>query len=82
MTYVSIDESEVSEIKFEDICGTSVNKLLRTKDGSKVMVTFKGETPKWLEGKPTKTQPEMFDIIQDLDGDWMPDGMREIVLAK
>ena len=81
MTYMILNESDVANIRFEDICQTSAEKLTRNRDGTKVMIKFRGETPSWLEGKPTKTRREIIDLLQDFDGDWMPDGVKEVILA-
>ena len=61
--YVIIDTSEVSSVDFNQVLETSSSTLRYSLDGSQTFVKFEGDTPSFLEGKPTHTLSEMHTIL-------------------
>ena len=61
--YVIIDASEVSSVDFNQVLETSSSTLRYSLDGSQTFVKFEGDTPSFLEGKPTHTLSEMHTIL-------------------
>ncbi len=64
MKFVILDSSEVSSINFDEVLETSADTLRYSVDGTKTFVKFEGDTPSFLEGKPTHTLSEMHTILE------------------
>ena len=63
MKFVILDSSEMPSINFDEVMETSADTLRYSVDGTKTFVKFEGDTPSFLEGKPTKTLSEMHTIL-------------------
>lgn len=61
--FVIIDASEVSSVDFNQVFETSADTLRYNLAGTQTFVKFEGDTPSFLEGKPTHTLSEMHTIL-------------------
>jgi len=61
--FVILDSSEVSSINFDEVMELSADRLRYSLDGTQTFVKFEGDTPSFLEGKPTHTLSEMHTIL-------------------
>ena len=61
--FVIIDASELSSVDFNQVLETSADTLRYNLAGTQTFVKFEGDTPSFLEGKPTKTLSEMHTIL-------------------
>ena len=64
MKFVILDSSEVPSINFDEVLETSADTLRYSVDGTQTFVKFEGDTPSFLEGKPTHTLSEMHTILE------------------
>ena len=62
-TYVILDADEVVDINFNEVIEDSAETLRFSLDGTKTFVKFEGDTPDFLEGKTTYTNPEILEIV-------------------
>ena len=78
-SYVILTEAEAggqaaNAIDFDSVFETSAASLRWSNaDPPTTFVKFEGDTPSWLEGKPTHTNAEMLAILNVVDGDWWVD---------
>lgn len=61
--YVIINADEVSSIDFDLILERNENFLSYSRDGSKALVKFIGDTPSFLEGKTQYTHSEILTVM-------------------
>lgn len=72
-TYVILDATEAENIDFDDVLETSAATLRWNnpdQEPRKTFVKFEGDTPSWLVGKPSYTQAEILQILNNPDGEW------------
>ena len=65
--YVIINDSDVSEINFDQVLETSPSTLRYNVDGDKTFVKFEGETPSFLDGKTQYDHSEILTILAGSD---------------
>jgi hypothetical protein len=61
--YVIINADEVDSIDFDLILERNENFLSYSRDGSKALVKFIGDTPSFLEGKTQYTHSEILTVM-------------------
>lgn len=61
--YVIINADEVASVDFNLILERNENFLSYSRDGSKALVKFIGETPSFLDGKTEYTHSEILTIM-------------------
>lgn len=61
--YVIINADEVDSIDFDLILERNENFLSYSRDGSKALVKFVGDTPSFLEGKTQYTHSEILTVM-------------------
>ena len=61
--YVIINADEVASVDFNLILERNENFLSYSRDGSKALVKFIGETPSFLDGKTEYTHSEILAIL-------------------
>ncbi len=72
-TYVILNASEVEAINYSQVLETSFETLRFSNDQSQTFVKYEGTTPDWLVGKPSYTKAEMLEILNNPEGNWMPE---------
>jgi len=72
-TYVILNASEVEAINYSQVLETSIETLRWNTDQSQTFVKYTGITPDWLEGKTSYSRPEILQILDDPEGEWVPD---------
>jgi hypothetical protein len=72
-TYVILTAPQALNINYDDVLETSVDTLRWNNDSSKTFVKFEGPTPSWLEGKTSYSHLEILQILDDPEGEWVPD---------
>ncbi len=70
MIYVILEASEAADINLNDVV---TNKPRWNNDQSQTFVKYTGITPDWLVGKPSYTKAEMLEILNNPEGNWMPE---------
>jgi hypothetical protein len=65
--YVIINDSDVSEINFDQVLETSPSTLRYNVAGDKTFVKFEGETPSFLDGKTQYDHSEILTILAGSD---------------
>ena len=70
MRYIIIEASDVGSLDFDEITQSNLDTLRYSVDKSKAIVSFKGDTPSFLEGKTQYTHAEIRAIVSDVNGDW------------
>jgi hypothetical protein len=67
MSYIIINVSDITDTMIEKSIQTSRDTLLKTKDGQKAILRWKGETPECFEGINTYNYKEIKEKIKE---DW------------
>ncbi len=70
MIYVILEASEAADINLNDVV---TNKPRWNNDQSQTFVKYTGITPDWLVGKPSYTKAEMLEILNNPEGNWLPE---------
>ncbi len=70
MIYVILEASEAADINLNDVV---TNKPRWNNDQSQTFVKYEGTTPDWLVGKPSYTKAEMLEILNNPEGNWIPE---------
>ena len=65
--YVIINDSDVSEINFDQVLETSPSTLRYNVARDKTFVKFEGETPSFLDGKTQYDHSEILTILAGSD---------------
>ena len=55
---------------FNLLLTTSEESVRQNLDKSEFIVSFEGDTPSFLEGKTIYTNPQLFEIVDDLNNNW------------
>ena len=71
MKYVIIDKEEVQHVNWLQVCETNEDSLRYNINADKTFVKFNGDTPSFLEGKPTLTHEEILAILNNPSNGWV-----------
>jgi len=74
-TYVILNASEVEAINYSQVLETSFETLRWNNDQSQTFVKYEGVTPDWLVSKPSYTKAEMLEILNNPEGNWLPEAL-------
>jgi hypothetical protein len=69
--YTIITQSELASMDFSLLLTTSEESARHNLDSSEFIVSFEGETPTFLEGKTIYTNTELFEIVDDINNNWI-----------
>ena len=69
-TYVIIDQSDVADVDFSQVCETSADTLRYNVAGDKTFVKYEGAKPSFLYGKDTYTHSQILTILDQ--SSWTP----------
>tara|TARA_R110000824_G_scaffold5099_3_gene23749 strand:+ start:1490 stop:1720 length:231 start_codon:yes stop_codon:yes gene_type:complete len=69
--YTIITQSELANMNFSLLLTTSEDTARHNLDSSEFIVSFKGNTPTFLEGKTIYTNTELFEMVDDINNNWI-----------
>ena len=69
--YAIITQSELANMDFSLLLTTSEDTARPNLDKSEFIVSFEGNTPTFLEGKMIYTNSELFEIVDDINNNWI-----------
>ena len=72
--YVILDTSDItavdSSVDFSKLHNTNSSMLRKSVDGTKSIVKYSGNKPKFLYGKTAYSHSAILEIVNDPDGEW------------
>ncbi len=69
--YTIITKSELANMNFSLLLTTSEDTARPNLDKSEFVVSFEGDTPSFLEGKTIYTNSELFEIVENINNNWI-----------
>ena len=69
-TYCIIDQADVADVDFSQVCETSAETLRYNVAGDKTFVKYEGAKPRFLYGKDTYTHSQILTILDQ--SSWTP----------
>tara|TARA_R110000803_G_scaffold209256_1_gene278645 strand:- start:20 stop:253 length:234 start_codon:yes stop_codon:yes gene_type:complete len=69
--YTIITQSELVNMNFSLLLTTSEDTARPNLDKSEFVVSFEGDTPSFLEGKTIYTNLELFEILENINNNWI-----------
>jgi hypothetical protein len=69
--YAIITQSELANMDFSLLLTTSEDTARPNLDKSEFIVSFEGNTPTFLEGKMIYTNSELFEIVDNINNNWI-----------
>lgn len=72
-TYVILNASEVEAVNYSQVLETAFETLRWNTDQSQTFVKYTGITPDWLVGKTSYNKAEMLEILNNPEGNWLPE---------
>jgi len=69
--YTIITQSELANMNFSLLLTTSEDTARPNLDKSEFIVSFEGDTPAFLEGKTIYTNSELFEIVDNINNNWI-----------
>ena len=69
--YTIITQSELVNMNFSLLLTTSEDTARPNLDKSEFVVSFEGDTPSFLEGKTIYTNSELFEILENINNNWI-----------
>ena len=69
--YTIITQSELVNMNFSLLLTTSEDTARPNLDKSEFVVSFEGDTPYFLEGKTIYTNSELFEILENINNNWI-----------
>ena len=69
--YTIITQSELASMDFSLLLTTSEDTARPHLAKSEFIVSFEGDTPTFLEGKTIYTNSELFEIVDNINNNWI-----------
>lgn len=69
--YTIITQSELVNMNFSLLLTTSEDTARPNLNKSEFVVSFEGDTPSFLEGKTIYTNLELFEILENINNNWI-----------
>ena len=69
--YTIITQSELANMNFSLLLTTSEDTARPNLDKSEFVISFEGDTPSFLEGKTIYTNSELFEIVDNINNNWI-----------
>jgi len=68
--YIIVNVSEITDEMIASALQTSSSTLYKTRDNSKALLKWDGETPSVFSGMTTYSNSQILTILNDENGDW------------